>query len=134
FTSILSLVLLPILSLADPVTFDRTYDNKSGSMLTVACSNGLHGLANCFPTFGSVPSFPNIGGAAAVASFDSPNCGTCWNLTFQSITISVLAIDHAGEGFNIALEAMNTLTNGQAEFLGRVNATSAQVDKSFCGM
>ncbi|KAH0588658.1 Allergen Asp f 15 [Termitomyces sp. J132] len=132
FTSILSLIVLPILSLADTVSFDQTYDNQAGSLLTVACSEGS--VVDNFATFGSLPGFPNIGGAAAIAGFGSPNCGTCWNLTFESTTISVLAIDHAAAGFNIALGAMNTLTKNRAEFLGRIDATSVQVDPSFCGL
>ena len=40
----------------------------------------------------------------------------------------------APSGFNIALEAMNALTDGQAQFLGRVTAIATQVDASQCGM
>ena len=46
----------------------------------------------------------------------------------------MLAIDHAGSGFNIALEAMNKLTNGQAVQLGVVQATVNQVAASVCGL
>lgn len=46
----------------------------------------------------------------------------------------MLAIDHAGTGFNIALEAMNNLTHNQAEFLGRINADATQVNASVCGL
>ena len=88
-----------------------------------------------FTTFSSLPTFPNIGGAPEVTGFDSPNCGTCWNLTFTPTgqTITVTAIDVATAGFNIALEAMNTLTGGRAVDLGRVNATVVEVDKTLCG-
>ena len=80
-----------------------------------------------FTNFTSLPGFPNIGGAFAVEGFDSENCGTCWALTFNGTTISVLAIDVAPRGFNIALGAMNLLTNNQGEFLGRVNATAQMI-------
>ena len=117
------------------VSFDQFYDNETQSLATVACSNGPNGLlTEGFTTFGSLPGFPNIGGAAAVAGFNSPNCGSCWQLTFQGRSINVLAIDHAASGFNIALEAMNTLTNDQAEFLGRINADAVQVPASSCGL
>ncbi len=46
----------------------------------------------------------------------------------------MLAIDHAGAGFNVALAAMNTLTNNQGAALGRVNADATQVDASACGL
>ena len=47
---------------------------------------------------------------------------------------SVTAMDHAANGFNIAEAAMNTLTNGQAEFLGRITAGATQVAASNCGL
>ncbi|THH31431.1 hypothetical protein EUX98_g2747 [Antrodiella citrinella] len=117
------------------VSFDQTYDDASNSLDIVSCSDGQNGLiTKGFTTFGSLPSFPNIGGAAAVAGFNSPNCGTCWELEFEGNTINVLAIDHTLTGFNIALAAMNTLTNGNAQFLGRINATATQVAGSACGL
>ncbi len=136
-TSLLALAAAVSSALAVTVSYDETYDNPSGDMLTVSCSNGPHGLVpQGFPTFGSLPSFPNIGGAAAVAGFDSAQCGTCWQLTYAGTgkSINVLAIDHAGAGFNIALEAMNTLTDGQGVFLGRIDADVQQVDASKCGL
>ena len=81
-----------------------------------------------------MPNFPNIGGAPAVGGFNSPACGTCWNLTFNDVTISVTALDVGSKGFNIALAAMNALTNNQATFLGRVNATAVEVPSSVCGL
>ena len=46
----------------------------------------------------------------------------------------MLAIDKAGAGFNIALDAMNDLTNGQGTALGRVDAQATQVAASACGL
>lgn len=46
----------------------------------------------------------------------------------------VLAMDSAVEGFNIAQEAMDELTGGQAVALGRVDAGYTQVDASVCGL
>lgn len=48
--------------------------------------------------------------------------------------MTVLAVDHAGAGFNLALKAMNDLTNGQAVALGRIDATAVQVAASACGV
>ena len=138
FTS-LALTLLAAVSttLAATVTvsYDETYDNANGQLTTVACSDGPNGLiTKGYTTFGSLPHFPNIGGAAAVGGWDSSMCGTCWQLTYNGKSINVLAIDHADEGFNIALEAMNTLTGGQAQQLGRINASVKQVSASSCGL
>lgn len=62
----------------------------------------------------------------------SPQCGTCYSLTYRGKTIYVLAIDHTATGFNIAQNAMNALTNGNAAQFGRVDAEYAQVAKSNC--
>ncbi len=135
-----SLAILPVLASALTTSYDPTYDNKAGSLATVACSDGENGLLTAgFKTFGSLPKFPFIGGAPAVASWNSVNCGTCWNLTYVntknvSKTISVLAIDVSGPNFNIAKSAMDTLTGGQATQLGRVTITAKEVASSVCGL
>lgn len=118
------------------VSYDTGYDLSSRSLNDVACSNGVNGLMTRYgwSTQGDVAGFPAIGGAEAVEKWDSPSCGTCWNLEWEGNSINVLAIDHAGEGFNLALEAMNALTNNQAEMLGRVDATATQVDVADCGI
>ena len=120
-------------STSEQVTYDQTYDNSKGSMDSVACSNGKNGLAAKYPTFGALPDFPYIGGMQGV-SWNSTKCGTCWSLTYKGNTINVLAIDVGSSGFNIALGAMNSLTNGQAIQLGRINADAVQVAKSNCGL
>ena len=143
----LTAVLAPLALLASavvgqqivPVTYDETYDDQQGQIMSVTCSDGPTGMDPPYEVFGALPAFPNIGGAAAVTGWGSTECGTCWELSWTSprgvdYTVNVLAIDHAAEGFNIAHEAMNTLTGGQAYFLGRINATAIQVDAAACGM
>ena len=78
-----------------------------------------------FKTFGDLPGFPNIGGIPAITGWNSPSCGTCWNLTYMDNTIMVLGVDTGGSGFNIALGAMQSLTGGNAIDLGVVTATVA---------
>ncbi|EJD08293.1 Cerato-platanin [Fomitiporia mediterranea MF3/22] len=122
-------------ALADQVTFDPVYDNANQSLATVECSTGSNGLlTRNFTTFGSLPTFPFIGGASAIAGFNSANCGSCWNITFNGTSIVVTAIDFAGSGFNIGEIAMNNLTNGQAEQVGVVQATALQLNASACGL
>ncbi|KAF8061675.1 Cerato-platanin [Lyophyllum atratum] len=141
FTAILApLALLPSVALAVTLSYDTAYDNSGASLATVACSDGPNGLlTDGFTTFGSLPKFPHIGGAAAVEGYDSSNCGTCWELTYTNTkgvkkAINVIAIDHAQAGFNIALTAMDELTGGQAVHLGRVDVASKQVAASVCGL
>ncbi|KAI0750311.1 Cerato-platanin [Daedaleopsis nitida] len=134
-TLLVALSALASSALGVTVSYDETYDNASGSLTTVACSDGENGLIpKGFSTFGSLPHFPNIGGAAAVAGWNSDQCGTCWQLTYKGRSINVLAVDHTDAGFNIALGAMNTLTNNQGVFLGRIDATATKVASSQCGL
>ncbi|PIL33012.1 hypothetical protein GSI_04461 [Ganoderma sinense ZZ0214-1] len=119
------------------VSFDQAYDNPDTSLTTVACSDGSNGmLAKGYTTFGSLPSFPNIGGAPAgvVAGWNSAACGTCWALSYNGRSVNVLAVDSAVDGWNIGLGAMNELTGGQARQLGRVDGVASLVDGAECGM
>lgn len=83
---------------------------------------------------GDIPTFPFIGGAQAIAGWNSPSCGTCWRLEYNGQSINVLAIDHAVAGFNIARGAMDKLTNNRAVQLGRVEAKATMIDAKMCGM
>lgn len=118
------------------VSYDPGYDQSSRSLTAVACSDGKNGLITRYgwQTQGNIPKFPYIGGAQAIAGWNSASCGTCWKLTYKGKSINILAIDHTGAGFNIALTAMNALTNNQAVKLGRVDATATQVAVSNCGV
>ena len=123
------------------VAYDEKYDVGATSLNTVACSDGEYGLeTRNYTTFDSLPSFPNIGAAYAVAGWNSPDCGSCWELTYtngqgKSNSITITAVDHAGaNSFNIGLKAMNTLTDNRATALGRVTATATQVPSSACGL
>ena len=127
------------LAKTESLSYDKVYDNPKGSLDSVACSDGPYGLTTRgYTTFGSLPSFPNIGGAFDIAGWDSPHCGSCWKLTYTSATgsksINVTAIDVSPAGFNVAFAAMNNLTNGQATFLGRVKVKAVEVPASSCGL
>ncbi|KAJ5881445.1 Cerato-platanin [Penicillium soppii] len=121
------------------VSFDPKYDVATSSLNTVACSDGTNGLVTAgYTDFGSLPKFPNIGGSPTILGWNSPNCGACYQLHYSNgkvdNTINVIAIDAAPGGFNIGLQAMNLLTNNQAESLGRIDATYVEVDASVCGL
>jgi hypothetical protein len=115
------------------VSWDSVYDVSGSSTNTVACGSVLN---TKYPTFGQLPGFPYIGGALTIAGSGSSNCGKCYQVHYTGNgvdkTITVLGIDTAPAGFNIGLKAMNDLTNGQAEALGRVQATYTEVDASLC--
>ncbi|KJA15936.1 hypothetical protein HYPSUDRAFT_71710 [Hypholoma sublateritium FD-334 SS-4] len=141
----LSVILAPLALISSlvsalTVSYDTAYDNAGQSLDTVACSNGPNGLeTRGFTTFGSLPTFPRIGGAPSITAWDSPNCGGCWNLTYvnpqgKSTSIVITAIDVATPNYNIGLNAMNQLTNNQAVALGRVTITAAALPASSCGL
>jgi hypothetical protein len=124
---------------ADPITrsttfratFDNMYDNAGDSLNNVACSNGANGLVTEFPTFGSIPTFPFIGGAPGIV-WNSPNCGGCWKLTNPAtgIWIVMTAIDSAAT-FNLAQEAFETLNGGQIG-QGEFDVVAQQISPAFC--
>ncbi|CAF3544029.1 hypothetical protein FGSG_11205 [Fusarium graminearum PH-1] len=118
------------------VSYDPGYGEAGRAMTAVSCSDGTNGLITRYgwKTQGQIPKFPYIGGAQAIAGWNSPSCGTCWKLTYKGKSINVLAIDHTAAGFNISPAAMNALTNNQAVQLGRVDATATQVAVSNCGL
>ncbi|KAM0437887.1 hypothetical protein ACHAPT_002252 [Fusarium lateritium] len=134
--SLFSLATLLTAASAVTVSYDTGYDQSSRSLTTVACSDGENGLITKYgwQTQGNIPKFPYIGGAQAIPGWNSASCGTCWKLTYKSNSINVLAIDHADAGFNLALKAMDALTNNQAVQLGRIDATATQVAISNCGI
>ena len=87
-----------------------------------------------FTTFDSLPAFPYVGGAFP-ANFNSPNCGSCWKLTYTETgkSINILAIDSAGwNTFNIGQVAMDDLTDGRAVELGGVPIIYESVPESDC--
>ncbi|KAL7621446.1 hypothetical protein AAE478_008768 [Parahypoxylon ruwenzoriense] len=135
FSKLAQLLSFVAASSATTVSYDTGYDDASRSLTAVSCSDGVNGLIPRYgwQTQGDIPT-RYIGGADVIAGWNSPSCGTCWELTYNGRSINVLAIDHAAAGFNIALDAMNALTNGQAVALGRVDATSRQVALSACGI
>ncbi|KAF8909799.1 Cerato-platanin [Gymnopilus junonius] len=127
FATLFSSFTLSVLSVYGlTVSYDTAYDNAGQSLNTVACSDGANGLESLgFTTFGSLPSFPT-------SAVHPPL--TYINTKGVSKSINILAIDVATPNFNIAEEAMNTLTGGQAVQLGRVTITAKQVSQSACGL
>jgi hypothetical protein len=133
--TVISLMASLSIVLAVRVGYDAVYDNPNNSLSTVACSDGSNGmLTKGYTTFGSIPSFPNIGAAQAVAGWNSPACGSCWQISYGGKSIYFTAIDHADKGFVLSEEAMDTLTKKQAQNLGVIDANATQVDESSCGV
>jgi hypothetical protein len=127
-------------SILTKVFYDDVYGNKDYSLNGVACSYPLY---KKYGTFGKVPKFPRIGGAFVVNGFKSPNCGTCWNVTYPPLevsvnggrrTIPVFLVDSTKDGVVLSREAMDELTDGEAFEFGHVEADLVQVSGKFCGV
>ena len=118
-----------------PVTYDNTYDNPTGSLFNVACSNGDNGLlTKGFTDFQSLPPFPYIGGAAAVEHWDSESCGSCWKLQYcDKPPVYVIAVDNAAI-IQLGQPAFDQFAGEEGAKRGSVNATAVEVDPSFCGL
>ncbi|PNS17231.1 hypothetical protein CAC42_6914 [Sphaceloma murrayae] len=131
-----TLALLVTATTAVTVSYDTGYDDGSRSLTALACSDGSNGLITRYgwQTQSQVAHFPLIGGADVVGGWNSGNCGTCWQLSYNGNTVNVLVVDSAQAGFNIGKGALDALTNGQAEMLGRVDAGAAQVGMDQCGL
>ncbi|CUS15822.1 unnamed protein product [Tuber aestivum] len=126
-TAILTLTLAQSTGVAK---YDTIYDNANLSTLAVACSDGANGLyTKGYPTLGSIPGFPNLGGSGTIPGWNSTNCGACYALTYTPPrsppkTINIVAVDVAAAGtFVLSRTALDTLTGGQAVTLGRVDVT-----------
>ena len=137
-------IIIPLAALfsvasAFEIRYDPTYDNAQGSMSSVACSDGANGLSNTYHTFGDLPSFPHIGAAQAVEGWNSPECGSCWRLSYKqneattATTIYVTAIDQTVNGFTISEKALKDLGGDQALAAGHIDASATQVNGSYCG-
>ena len=116
----------------EPIRPNSFYDDPNTSMNNVACSNGANGLVTKgYPTFGSLPGFPFIGGAFAVSGWNSTKCGSCWQLTSAGAaeTVYFTAIDTVFSGFDVSDQTMNTFTNSPT---GSIDVTATQVDESNC--
>ncbi|KAL4741554.1 Cerato-platanin-domain-containing protein [Aspergillus similis] len=122
------------------LSYDTKYDVADTSLSTVACSDGDFGLVTeGYTNFGSLPTFARIGGAPTIAGWNSPSCGSCYQLSYTSATgqtnsIIITAIDTAPGGFNVGQKAMDLLTGNRAAELGRVDVTWTQVGREQCGL
>ncbi|KAK0210150.1 immunomodulatory protein [Desarmillaria ectypa] len=139
FLSSLALALIPTCAMAATAGYDNGYGVGTNSLRHVACSDGSHGLlTKGYTTYSSLPSFPYIASSSAVETYNSANCGTCWNLTYTGLgeprNITVLAVDHADSGFYTSLDAFNNLTDGHAVEYGIVDVTAVQVNVTYCGL
>ena len=133
--TILALICSPVALAGVPLSYNPAYDNGATSINAVACSDGLNGLGTRgYKTLGSLPHFPYIGGAPAIESWNSTNCGSCWQLFYFNNSIPLLAVDKGNGQFIASEKAMNILTDGHAVEFGTINIAAVRVSPSECGL
>ncbi|KAG2361720.1 Cerato-platanin [Suillus spraguei] len=136
--ALLSVFALPAFAIPSNVTYDSFYSSANTSLSSVACSNGVNGLlTKGYTTFGSLPTFPRIGGIPN-ATWNSTLCGTCWNLKYTAAngsyqSINITAVD-AADTFNLSEEASEELTNSTVVAAGKVAVNATQIAVSYCGL
>jgi len=119
----------------ETLAYDTRFDDGSLPLSDFACSDGVNGLeSKGYATLGALPTFPNIGGVYTVTGWNSAECGSCYEVSYGSTTVAILAVDASKVGFTVSQEAMDKLTGGLAADLGRVDVSATQVNVSVCGL
>ncbi|KAL7269618.1 hypothetical protein RUND412_007707 [Rhizina undulata] len=117
------------------LSYNSVYNNASESTLLTACSNGVNGLyTKGYETLGDIPSFPYVGAAFTIEDWNSTSCGTCYQITYNGISINMTAVDVSMAGFVLSKTALDLLTDGEAAEWGRIEGQWEQVDASVCGL
>ncbi|KAI6115456.1 Cerato-platanin [Pisolithus croceorrhizus] len=127
---------VPVLAqMTTSLAYDAIYGDANLPLSRLACSDGSNGLeSKGYTTLSSFSNFPYLGGAPTVADWNDPSCGKCYAVTYGKNTIKVIALDVSKDGFTVSPQVMDTLTDGQANALGRVEVTAAEVPASECSL
>ncbi|KAI9353007.1 Cerato-platanin [Zopfochytrium polystomum] len=114
------------------VSYNPMYSNTQLGIGGLTCAPYLSQFGT---TLGSVPVKPGVFYAASAnlaGLWNSPNCGSCYSLSYNGKTVYVVAIDACGDGFLVSTEGLDALTGGKAVELGGVTADAQPVDKTNC--
>ena len=141
---------------AATLSFDPVYSTPSTSTLNLACSDGANGLyTKGFPTLGSLSKYPNVVASPEIqgmlyisipnfiinsadekyVGWNSAQCGACYKLYYKGTGKSVYAVgvDVGRGGFVGSQQVLDTLTNGRATAVGRVDVSWLRVEPVLCG-
>jgi hypothetical protein len=127
FFAILALLAPAASAVTVSLTFDGMYATADQPLSTFSCP-GLFGAERV----NQLAAWPNVTATAFIERNLSPNCGTCWQVTYQGRSINLLAIDHAPQGFTASPFTVNWLTSGTGITNGRVDVDVTQIDPSEC--
>ncbi|EED24592.1 heat-stable 19 kDa antigen precursor, putative [Talaromyces stipitatus ATCC 10500] len=123
----------PLAATQVTVLYDTTYDNSSFPISSVACSDGPNGLeGKGYNTLGQVPNFPYVGAALTITGWGSPNCGACYNITYNGVSLYVMGVDASTNGFVVSQATLDRLTGGQAVSLGHISSLRYLMNLNGC--
>ncbi|EGR45099.1 uncharacterized protein TRIREDRAFT_111449 [Trichoderma reesei QM6a] len=113
-------------------TFNSLYDDPSRSLSEVTCWRKNIGF---MPNLDWTLQQDAAGfiGLDKVNGLNSVKCFTCWKLSYEGKTISLLALDGAESGVVMSFSALQFLTDGRAQELARVDVDAVEVDTAECG-
>ena len=100
-----------------------------------ACSDGANGLITKTKQSTVAKWFPNVA-AASFATWNSPNCGGCYQLTYKGKSVKVTVIDQcAAQGgynahFDVAPGAFSALAGSLTA--GHIEVTYSKVSSNPC--
>ncbi|KFY91516.1 hypothetical protein V500_04639 [Pseudogymnoascus sp. VKM F-4518 (FW-2643)] len=117
------------------LTYNAIYDKDSRPLSEVACWNKETGsIPDYFEwkTQGNIP--PRVLAMDTITNPTSTGCLSCWQLEYDGRARPFLCIDGADSGFVVSLEGMNSLTNGKAVKLNRIDVNATKVDLGNCGL
>ncbi len=135
-----SLSVIPAMAQSTPsvLNYDTMFDSPSGTLGMTACP--ADGILEGHPTFGSLPTFPYIGGAYFVQGFNSSRCGSCYELSYKRsdgkvATRTYTIINTVDHGFTSSLAAAMELTGlSRDEFPGDAAISAKEVPVAHCGL
>ena len=124
FATVLSMAALASAKSA-VVTWDGIYDQPTTSVYSFSCGDVLKNKG--ITMLDMIPTFPDIGSARAIGGFNSPNCNTCYKLSYAPtgkwIKITAISTAQGNQDFVISKSGLDYLTDWKADALG-----SATVD------
>ncbi|TFB06920.1 Protein SnodProt1 [Trichoderma ghanense] len=114
-------------------TFNTLYEDPSRSLSEVTCWRKNIGF---MPNLDWTLQQDAAGfiGLDKINGLNSGKCFTCWRLSYEGRAISLLALDGTDSGVVMSFRALQYLTDGRAQELGRVEIDAVEADTSECGV
>lgn len=107
------------------------------SLETVACSNGANGIMVKYGMTTLDQLFPYVT-ASSFATWNSPNCGGCYQLNYKGKSIKITVIDQCqmidgySTHFDLSREAFEEISGNEGIHTGHFIATYSKISSGHC--